>query len=396
MRIAVEYQDDSLVFEIAEDRVVGRWSGPRSEDKVDLRAMVLAAFEAPRGFPPMRRAVVPGDQVVVPLDPATPDFGLILETMAATLQEPEIEGITVVSTAPEPTNLPKNVSWRVHDPEDRSKIAYLASTSEGRRVYLSRYLTDADIVIPIGNLGYDGTLGYRGPWSVIYPGLSDSETLARYRGLNAEGVPDREQPSASLVESSEVTWLLGCQFQVGVLPGVLGVSRIVAGLESAVRSEGAAAVDEIWSFEVEERADVVVAGIGAPGRPTSIDDLAEGLSTATRLVRRGGKIVALSRAQGEIGPALRRIAGAENPRAALNRLRGHEADADYLAARRLADSLAWADVYLHSALDPGLVEDLGLIALGRPEEARKLASAAPSCILISQADRTRALVTSDI
>jgi lactate racemase len=396
MKIAVGYQDQSLAFEIDEDRVVGHWSGPKPNDPLDFRATVQEAFEAPRDFPPMRRAVVPGDQVVVPLDPATPDLGLILEIMAETLRDVEIQGITVVSTAPEPAALPNNVSWRVHDPEDRSKVAYLASTSEGRRVYLSRYLTDADIVIPIGTLGYDGTLGYRGPWSVIYPGLSDSETQARYRSLIAEGVADRERPSASLIESAEVTWLLGCQFQVGVLPGVSGVSKVVAGLESAVRSAGAVAIDENWSFKVPERADVVVAGIGAPGRPTSIDDLAEGLATATRLVRRGGKIVALSRAQGEIGTALRRISGVENSRAALNRLRGHEADADYLAARRLAESLAWADVYLHSALDPDHVEDLGLIALGRPEEARKLVSAAPSCLLVSQADRTRALVTSEI
>ena len=222
----------------------------------------------------------------------------------------QIQGITVVSTASEPADLPKNVSWRVHDPEDRSKIAYLASTSEGRRVYLSRYLTDADIVIPIGNLGYDGTLGYRGPWSVIYPGLSDSETLARFRTLNAEGVADRERPSASLVESAEVTWLLGCQFQVGMLSGVSGISKIVAGLESSVRTEGAVAVDENWSFEVPERADVVVAGIGLRvNRPRSTT-FPRG-SPRARLVRRGGKrIVALSSGPRRNGSALRRLTGA--------------------------------------------------------------------------------------
>ena len=393
MRIAVAYQDKSLDFEIAEDRLVGQWSGPRVEQVLDIRALARNAFEEPSDFPALRKAVVPGDRVVVPLDPSTSDLDLILETMASTIQEAEVEGITVVSTAPEPLALPAGVSWRVHDPDDRTQIAYLASTKEGRRVYLNRYLTDADLVVPIGTLGYDGTLGYRGPWSVIYPGLSDRETLGRYQGLDAVGVPNREEPSASLVESSEVTWLLGCQFQVGVLPAISGTSKIVAGLESAVRTEGAIEVDRIWSFEVEERADVVVVGIGAPDRPTSIADLAQGLATATRLVRRGGKLVILSRAQGEIGPALRRISGAENPRTAINRLRGHEADPDYLSARRLAESIAWADVYLHSALDPDLVEDLALIPLDRPEEARKLAESAPSCILISQADRTRAIVT---
>ena len=395
MKIAVKFQDEQIEFEVPEDCLVGHWVGPEVPTDVDVSEMARRAFESPSDFPPLRRSVVPGDRVVLPLDPSTPDLAAILEVIATTLRTAEVESITVVSTAPEPTTLPEGVAWRVHDPDDRTQIAYLSSTQEGRRVYLNRYLTDADIMIPIGNLGYEATLGYRGPWSVMYPGLSDRETLTRYRGLIAEGPADREKPSASLLESAEVGWLLGCQLQVGVLPGIQGTARVVAGLESSVRAEGMAAVDEAWTFQVEERADLVVAGIGAPGRPTSVDDLAEGLATAARLVRRGGKIVALSRADGEVGPAVRRLAGAENPRSALNRLRGREADPDYGAARRLAATLAWADVYLHSALDSDLVEELGLVPIDRPGEARKLAASAASCTILSQADRTRALVPSE-
>jgi hypothetical protein len=36
-----------------------------------------------------------------------------------------------------------------------------------------------------------------------------------------------------------------------------------------------------------------------------------------------------------------------------------------------------------------------MIPIDRPEEARKLAAIAASCILLSQADRTRALVDGD-
>ena len=77
-----------------------------------------------------------------------------------------------------------------------------------------------------------------------------------------------------------MSWLLGCQFHVGVVPGASGAASVVAGIESAVRAVGALAVDEAWSFRVPERADLVVAGIGGPGRPTTIDELAEGLATA--------------------------------------------------------------------------------------------------------------------
>jgi hypothetical protein len=395
MRIAVEFQDQSLEFEVADDRLIGHWLGPSTGPGVDPGAMALEQFEAPIDFPPLSRAVVPGDRVVVPLDPTTPGLTAILDALASALRSAQVESIIVVSTAPEPPNLPEGVAWLVHDPDDKPQIAYLASTSEGQRIYLNRQLTDADIVIPVGTLAYDATLGYRGPWSAIYPATSDRATLTRYRGLAIEGVPDREKPSSSLLESAEVSWLLGCQFQVGVLAGIDGVARVVAGLESAVRAEGAKAIDDAWTFRAQERADVVVAGIGAPGRVATFNDLASGLATAARMVRRGGKIVALSRVVDELGPALQRIKGAENPRSALTRLRGHEADPDYLAARKIAETIAWADVYLHSALDADIVEDLALIAVERPEEARKLASASPTCILISQADRTRAIVADE-
>jgi lactate racemase len=393
MRIAVDFQDERLEFEVPDDRLVGHWSGPSIDPSAEpASAIFRQAIESPSEFPPLNLAVVPGDRVVVPLDPSTPELSAIFEAMTTALRASEVEGITVVSTAAEPANLPEGVAWRVHDPDDRSQLAYLSSTSEGRRIYLNKNLTDADIVVPIGTLGYDGTLGYRGPWSVIFPGLSDRETLLRYQGLNAEGPPDRERPSSSLLESAEVSWLLGCQFQIGVLAGHSGVSKVIAGLESAVRSEGAKAIDDAWTFRVDDRADVVVVGIGEPKERTTLDDLALGLLTATRLVRRGGKIVALSKARFDVGPALGRLKGVENPRSALNRLRGRDADSDYPASKIIAEALAWADVYLHSAVDSDLVEDLALIPLDRPSEALKLAALAPSVTLVSQADRTRALV----
>jgi hypothetical protein len=395
MRVVVRFQDRSVEFEVADDRLIGHWSGPAAGTANDPGSMAREQFDGPIDFPPLARAVVPGDRVAVALDPTTPGLSSILGELAATLRQAEVESIVVVSTAPEPAVLPDRVEWVVHDPDDQPSIAYLASTSEGQRIYLNRRLTDADVVIPVGALGYDETLGYRGPWSAIYPASSDRATLTRLRGLILDGVPDREKPPKSFEEATEVGWLLGCLFEVGVLGGVDGVARILAGIESSIRVEGPKAVDEAWTFRVDDRADLVVAGIGGPGRPSTFDDLANGLATAARLVRRGGKIVVLSRLDDSPGPALKRISGAENPRSALVRLRGREADPDYPAARRIAEATAWADVYLHSALDPDLVEDLGLIAVDRPEEARKLAATAPTCILIAQADQTRALVAGE-
>ncbi len=134
MRIAVEFQDESLDFEVADDRLVGHWSGPKpGEQDRPPGPMALARNSRRRSTSRRcRSAVVPGDRVVVPLDPddartRRDPRGPRLEPLRAA----EVESITVVSTAPEPAVLPEGVDWRVHDPDDRAQIAYLASHQRG-------------------------------------------------------------------------------------------------------------------------------------------------------------------------------------------------------------------------------------------------------------------------
>jgi hypothetical protein len=193
----------------------------------------------------------------------------------------------------------------------------------------------------------------------------------------------------------EVNWLLGTQFQVGVVPGVVAPTETVAGLAESVRDRGIAAIERFWKFESPARAELVLAGIGCPGTGAGIADIIEGLVTASRLVQHGGKIVVLSRAQGSLGPALQRLRNLEDMKQASAALRGHEADLDSVAASRLAQVLAWADVYLLSALDRRDVEDLSIIPLDHVQEARRLVAQAHSCLLVSHADLTRAIVLED-
>jgi hypothetical protein len=271
----------------------------------------------------------------------------------------------------------------------------LASTGEGRRVYLNRLVTDADVVVPVGRLGYDAVLGYCGPWSLLFPRLSDRETARSLHAGARLGWPDPEQPRHALTESAEVSWLLGSQFHLGVVAGTRAPAEFVAGLESVVRSEGARALDRTWTFEARERAELVVVGIGQPGLPGTLEDVAEGLANAARLVQRGGKIVVLSRAAGPIGPALRRLIELEDPRLASSALRGHESDPDIVGAHQVAGAIAWADVYLLSGLDPETIEDSPIVPLERPEEARRLVAACRSCLFLSQAGWVRARVVGE-
>jgi hypothetical protein len=400
MRVEVAFQGERFGLDVPEGRLVGAWQGPAGVSAGDVPGLVARALEEPRGFPPLRQAVVPGDRVVIAFGADVPEPAAVLDVVGDVLFRAGVERQDVTVLADAPPNapapvLPDGVVFQRHGPDDRGLIAYLASTAEGRRVYLNRLLTDADFVLPVGRLAYDPVLGYSGPWGVVFPGLSDTETRQAFRLQATDEPPDRRHPRATLRESAEVSWLLGCQLQLGLIAGVSGLTEAVAGLGTAVFEEGARALDRAWGFRADSRAELVVAGVGRPGEPTGIDALARGLATATRLVQRGGKIVVLSRAEGTFGPALRRLVGVDDPRAGLEALKNQESLPDYAAARQVAQALAWADVYLLSALGDDAVDDLSMIALDRPEDARRLAALCDSCLVVSQADQVRARVAGE-
>jgi len=400
MRIVVDFQDESLEFELPEEHLVASWRGPAGYDRSKGDQAIESALESPLDYPPLRQMVVPGDRVVIALDPTISDWERVIATLAIPLEKSGIEAgsLTVLSPArgPAPSEgpLPGNSSLVVHDPTDRRQLAYLATTKQGRRIYLNRLLADADLIVPVGRLGYDPILGYGGPWSVLFPGLSDRETIQTYRGGLRDEDEDmpRTRARAGLDESFEVSWLLGTPFHVGLVPGVSGPAEVVAGRDTSVRERGIEALERLWTYRADSRAELVVVGIGRPGAATTFETLAEGLATASRLVQHGGKIIVLSRASGEVGPSLRCLIDSDDPKRGAAALRGHEADADFLVAWRLAKALAWADVFLLSGLDRELAEELSLIPLEQPEQARRLVARSGSCSFVSQAELTRAIV----
>jgi hypothetical protein len=219
-------------------------------------------------------------------------------------------------------------------------------------------------------------------------------------GAGAEASRRHRRREASLEESSEVGWLLGAQFSLGIVPGASGLLEVVAGRDRAVREAGISSIERHWTMDAPSRAQMVIAGVGGPGSSASLDDLAAALETARGLVQHGGQIVVLSRTHpgqgpGPIGPALQRLMTADDPREALDSLHGLEDRDDYSIARRIAVASDWADLFLCSALDAEFVEGLGIAALEHPEQARRLAANAGSVTFVSQAELTRAEVRSE-
>ena len=378
----------SLEIAIDPERLLVDWQGPPGKTGSEVADDVRARIESPPGFPALGLAVVAGDRVIIALDADLPCIAEILAPVVIELEAAGIrrEDIVVMSSgdseAVSPSTLPPGIRHIRHDPEDATTHAYLATTESGKRIYLNREDVEADFVLPIGLILPDAHAGIRGPWTSIYPGL---------RGI-AEGVEPSPEPlpDVLLEESTEVGWLLGNLFQIGVIPGVTGVAEILAGPAASVLELGTERINALWTIHATERADLVAVSVGDA---SSLDALWSALGVGASLVRRGGKVVAISSSKGTLGPAACRLLGEEIPGPSC--LRGAENEPDYLPAKALATALAWADLYVFSAYDPDVLEDLGIIPLSKLSEAKRLIASANDVAIINHAEWTRVKLVED-
>jgi nickel-dependent lactate racemase len=400
MHVVMDFgRDERLELEVAEGRRIASRTPPAA--LADPAAAVRAALEAPHGFPPLRRALTPDDHVTVVLDEQVPQLSNLLvpllEHVVGAGVSPEALTLVCPPSASRQAwleDLPEafeEVRLEVHDPTDRRRLAYLATTAGGKRIYLNRTVVDADQVVVLTGRRYDSVLGYAGAEADLYPALGDEATRKEVQGPVNFAVPGGEAWPVRR-EAAEVVWLFGQPFFVQVIAGPGDeVAHVVAGPADSGR-EGERLLDACWRRDVSRRADLVVAALsGDPARHT-FADLAGAALAAARVVQPDGRIVLLSRLCGEPGPAADLLRGRDDPRSALVALQRHRQAPGQAPAVQWAQAAQQARLYLLSGLPEGVVEELFATPLGRPEQVQRLVAASANCLFLEDAHKTMAVV----
>ncbi|MCX8123188.1 MAG: nickel-dependent lactate racemase [Spirochaetes bacterium] len=78
------------------------------------------------------------------------------------------------------------VQWENHNAFDKSKNAYVGTTSRGVEVYLNHHIKDADFVILIGLVEPHLWAGFGGGLKNILPGVAYAETIGHHHSIIAE------------------------------------------------------------------------------------------------------------------------------------------------------------------------------------------------------------------
>jgi nickel-dependent lactate racemase len=358
-------------------------------------------LETPLGFPALRRALTPDDHVAIIVDEKLPHLPQLLAPVLEHLTQARIapEAITLLcvpslSRQAWVEDLPDafaEVHVEVHDPTERRKLAYLATTRNGRRIYLNRTAVDADQLVVLTGRGYDPLLGYSGAEGAIYPAFSDEATRQEMCGRLSLLAPGKT-PWPVRQEAVEVTWLLGASFFVQVIEGAGDdIAHIIGGITES-SEEGQRLLDARWRTAIAKPVDVVVAGMG--GNPARHDfaDMARALAAAARVVRPNGKIVLLTQAEPELGAGTALLRQVEEAGEALALLREHKPP-DSAAAFQWASAAQRASIYLLSRLSNEVAEELFTIPLDRAGQVQRLLNDAPSYLILADAHKALPVVS---
>lgn len=377
--IELSYGRQRLSLDIEPARLVTHHRGPAGV--ADPAAALREALRRPFEFPPLRRALTPEDHLAVVIDARHPALGGLLVALLDELLAAGVapEALSLIGAEPGVSNdwidaLPDRLEEahvEEHDAKDRQRLAYVATTRSGHRLYMNRTLVEADQAIVLTTRRYAGG-GYAGAEASLYPALGDEPRTAR------EG-------------AVEVAWLLGQPFYVQILPGAGdGVAEVVAGAADAAR-EGERRLDAAWRVEVPRRADCVVVGLsGDPSRHT-FADLAAAADQASRVVTPGGRVILVTEAKPALDAAAEIVLRADDPQLALKALRKANLPTGG-AAMEWARAAAHARVSLYSGLAGDVVEELFATPLDDLAQVTRLLAAGGDCVVLQDGHRALAVV----
>jgi nickel-dependent lactate racemase len=400
MRVELEYGQQRLELDVPDARLAPVRRAPIQAPLADPVAAVRAALETPHDFPALRRALTPDDHVAVVVDERLHRLGELLPPLLEHLAQAQVAPTAITLLCAPSTSrqewveeLPdqfEDVRVEVHDPHDRRRHSYLATTKHGRRLYINRTAVDADQLVILSGRGYDPLLGYSGAAGAIYPALSDEATRQEMAGRLSLTVPG---PTIWPVrqEAAEVAWLMGAPFLIQVIEGAgEAITHVVGGsMDSAV--EGQRLLDGRWRLAVDGPVHTVVAGIGGDPARHGFADLAHAAACAARVVDERGRIVLLTQATPQLEAGAEMLREAGSPVKALDLLR-KQGPPDMAAAFLWASAAQKAQIYLLSGLSADIAEELFATPLDRVDQVERLLDGA-GCLFVPDAHKTMAEIT---
>jgi nickel-dependent lactate racemase len=319
-QIRLPYGHEHRTIEVPEENLA--WvEGPKNAPPVaDLGEAVRSAIRNPIGSPPLSELVLRhGRRTLILVDDSTRSTpqALILpilldELNAAGVADRDISIVVALGTHRRMNR--DELTARVGEvicnrvtvgnlsqkPED---FVNLGVTPLGIPIHISRQYLDCDISIAVGNIIPHMYAGWAGGAKMVQPGVTSAVTTGRTHLIAGPRVYEilGEVDNPVRAEMEEIAIRSGLKFIVNVVLGASGeVAAVVAGDVVKAHRAGVEIARPIYTMELEERPDVVIASSHPADR-----DLWQGFKPVNNcgmVVKDGGTLILLIPAPEGIAP----------------------------------------------------------------------------------------------
>jgi hypothetical protein len=395
--IPLDYGDDEpLLLEVDDAALVADCRGPEGVTGDAAGQLVTAAFSATESGPPLESHVVPGDRVAIGLAADAPQAAEVVAAVATRLVAAGVDpaDITVLRAPPlEPLGcgvpeqtrgVPAIGAATAFDPAVEPQTSYMAADEAGRPIHLARALVDADVVVSIGQWGWDAAFGGRSIEGELWPTFSRRSCREEIvRSLARRG---RRAIDAWMVSNHEATWQLGVCANLRLVAGRADTLAAAAfGLSDARQARRLAAG---WRPRVRATAMLTIASLSNPRGGTAM--LLRAVAAAARVTHPTGTMCVASRLAERPGVIFARWREGAPLDALVREAVGTGDQAlitDAFQTRFFARALGERRLVLLSDLDEATVEELELGFAATPEVVERLAHRSDSVTVLHEADR---------
>ena len=295
---SLPYGKGRVSFEIPEEQFLCTVLGNEQPGIENIEKAYRNALEHPYDSPPLSQLVKPGESVVILVADITRAWQHNADTLPFLLEALNELGVSddkitiIIAVGGHRANTDAefvelcsaDTCHRIrvvnHDAYDEKNMAYLGRTSRGTEVSVNRIALEADRLIMTGGVVYHFMVGYGGGRKMILPGISGIKTIRQSHlwslgpnlgdGSNPGSVSGATRGNPAHDDMMDVCSFVKPDLIVNMVPNLAGeIAGLYAGNWASAWIEATKLVDEIFSAEIEEQADIVIGSAG--GYPRDIN-----------------------------------------------------------------------------------------------------------------------------
>ena len=321
--IRLKYGQGEVTLFLPEEQIYFEVVGKDYPSISDIPGAIRSALERPIDSPPLRELLRPTDKVAITVSDITRSWqrmDLVLPTLFDTISRAGIpnENVSILvvvgghrqNTEDEMEQLcGREVCRRVnvvnHNARDLQNMVYLGKTSRGTEVAINRVVAEADRIILTGGIIYHYMVGYGGGRKSVIPGFSSIRTIQQNHlwamgrelgsGSNRNARSGRTRGNECHEDMMEIAGFIKPDFIVNVVPNADGdYAGIFAGNWVSAWQDGTKLVDEIYSVEIPDLADIVIASAGGSPKDINLYQAGKTMDNASYAVKKGGAVIIVS------------------------------------------------------------------------------------------------------